>query len=33
MIDDGKRYFWYVDALFAEGRSASTGVREFLATE
>ena len=33
MIDDGKRYFWYVDALFGEGRSASTGVREFSAAE
>lgn len=33
MLEDGKRYFWYVDALFGEGRSASTGVREFSAAE
>ena len=30
ILEDGERYFWYVDALFGEGRSASTGVREFV---
>lgn len=31
LLREGERYFWYVDALFGEGRSASTGVREFTA--
>ncbi len=27
----GQRYFWYVDALFEDGRTASTGVHELVA--
>jgi hypothetical protein len=28
-LDRGSRYFWYVDALDAEGRSVTTGTRSF----
>jgi len=29
ILQQRKRYFWYVDALRADGRAASTGVRRF----
>jgi Putative zinc-finger len=29
ILQPRKRYFWYVDALRADGRAASTGVRRF----
>ncbi len=29
MLESGKTYFWYVDALLLNGRSATTGVRRF----
>lgn len=28
-LDHGSRYFWYIDALDVEGRSATTGTRSF----
>jgi hypothetical protein len=28
-LQPGSRYFWYVDALFEDARSSTTGVREF----
>ena len=30
VLHPGQRYFWVVDALFADGASRSTGMREFV---
>lgn len=28
-LEGGRAYFWYVDALLPDGRSATTGVQQF----